>query len=101
VLFGQALACGLNPLTEGRQFFLGQRAGFPFLESAQAHRTDGNTLQTHHLMSQSGEHAADFPILAFTENDPQPGTVPLVPECPDTLGPHLAITQPDACGETL
>ncbi len=63
--------------------------------------TDGDALQAQDLVTQLGQHAADFAILAFIQDDSQPGAFALVFYPVRLASLHVTLAQPDAFEQAL
>jgi hypothetical protein len=67
---------------QGRQFGKRERAELPPAEFAKLNRPKGNTLQTHHLMTDPRKQSSHFPVLAFGQDHFDVAALPLLFENP-------------------
>src|SRR5262245_65559882 len=67
----------------------------------EADGADGDTFEAHHLVLQLGEHAPYLAVLAFGEDDLQPGALALRLQPLDALRLDVAVSEPDTGAELL
>src|SRR5262249_41100674 len=86
---------------ERGQLRTGEAARLAGTQMADVHRPDGDAFQTKDFVFQPGEHPANLPVLAFAQDDAQPGALPLRLEALDLPGTDMALRQPNALEQAI
>jgi hypothetical protein len=72
---------------------------FPGGQPLQADRSDSHSAKRHHLVTELGEHPPNLAFLAFGQDELEHGRLTLATDDPSSLGPDLAVREPNTFGQ--